>query len=79
MGKVTGYDKTEYSNELTRTYYKVEVEDNIKGELKDYDKKMALLAQETELNDEIEQLKNNFINIFIFFRNNNFVYFRKSL
>ena len=33
VGKVTGYDKTEYSNELIRTYYKVEVEDNIKGEL----------------------------------------------
>lgn len=33
VGKVTGYNKTEYSNELIRTYYEVEVEENIKGEL----------------------------------------------
>lgn len=35
VGKVTGYDKTEYDEdgESPKTYYKVEVEDNIKGEL----------------------------------------------
>ena len=35
VGKVTGYDKTEYDEdgERPKTDYKVEVEDNIKGEL----------------------------------------------
>lgn len=35
VGKVIGYDKTEYDEdgESPKTYYKVEVEDNIKGEL----------------------------------------------
>ena len=38
VGRVTGYDKTEYDEESIRTYYKVEVEENIKGELtKDMD------------------------------------------
>lgn len=33
VGNVTGYDKTEYYDRNIRTYYKVEVEENIKGEL----------------------------------------------
>lgn len=33
VAKVTGYEKTEYDDESIRTYYKVEVEENIKGEL----------------------------------------------
>lgn len=33
VAKVTGYEKTEYDDESIRTYYKVVVEENIKGEL----------------------------------------------